>query len=53
MLKLCLVGYYSVQLWPKEKAVVMPQGAARNEPNSDPFLPPPVGRMSFSWYDEY
>ncbi len=39
----------SIQLWPKEKAVVMPQGAARNEPNSDPFLPPPVGRMKFSW----
>lgn len=40
---------FSVQLWPKDKAVVMPQGGARNEPNSDPFLPPPVGRISFSW----
>ena len=61
----------SIQLWPKEKAVVMPQvlsydlfnminiivfncyhlfqGAAREDPNSDPYCPPPVGRMTWSW----
>ena len=39
----------SVQLWPKAKAAMMPVGAARSEPNSNPFLPPPVGRLKFSW----
>lgn len=38
---------YSVQIWPKDKATVMRAGGARNEPNTDPFLPPPVGRMKF------
>ena len=27
----------------------MPVGAARNDPNTNPFLPPPVGRLTFSW----
>ena len=40
---------YSVQIWPKEKALLMPVGAARNDPNTNPFLPPPVGRLKFSW----
>jgi hypothetical protein len=40
---------YSIQIWPKDKAIVMPAGAARTEPNSNPFLPPPVGRLKFSW----
>ncbi len=40
---------YSVQIWPKEKAVLMPVGSGRNEPNTNPFLPPPVGRLKFSW----
>jgi hypothetical protein len=39
-----------VQIWPKDKALVMPAGAGRNEPNSNPFCPPPVGRFKFSWY---
>ncbi|RYH04774.1 hypothetical protein EON65_46530 [archaeon] len=39
---------YSVQIWPKEKALAMPVGAARTSPNTNPFLPPPVGRMQFS-----
>jgi len=39
----------SLQLWPKEKAIAMPSGAARNDPNSNPFLPPPVGRIKWSW----
>lgn len=40
---------YSIQIWPKEKSLVMPVGGARNEPNTNPFLPPPVGRLKFSW----
>jgi hypothetical protein len=40
---------YSIQIWPKDKATVMPVGAGRNEPNNNPFLPPPVGRLKFSW----
>lgn len=43
--KVCL----GMQIWPKDKAKVMPVGAARTEPNQDPFLPPPVGRLKFSW----
>lgn len=40
---------YSIQLWPKEKGQVMPVGAGRQEPNNDPYLPPPTGRLQFSW----
>jgi hypothetical protein len=39
---------YSIQIWPKDKATVMAVGAARSEPNTNPFLPPPVGRLKFS-----
>ena len=39
----------SLQIWPKEKSIAMPSGAARNDPNSNPFLPPPVGRIKWSW----
>jgi hypothetical protein len=39
----------SVQIWPKEKAVLMRAGSGRSEPNQNPFLPPPVGRFKFSW----
>ena len=39
----------SLQIWPKDKAVAMPAGGARNEPNGNPFLPPPVGRLQWSW----
>ena len=39
----------SIQIWPKDRATAMPAGAARNEPNSNPFLPPPVGRIKWSW----
>lgn len=41
---------YSIQIWPKDKATVMAVGAARSEPNTNPFLPPPVGRLKFSLY---
>ena len=27
----------------------MPVGIGHEEPNSNPFLPPPVGRFQFSW----
>jgi hypothetical protein len=47
---LLLLSPHSVQIWPKDKALVMPAGAGRNEPNSNPFCPPPVGRFKFSWY---
>ena len=40
---------YSIQIWPKDKATLMPVGNARTEPNTNPFLPPPVGRLKFSW----
>ena len=40
---------YSVQIWPKDKAVLFNVGSARNEPNTNPFLPPPTGRLKFSW----
>merc|ERR1711871_572202 len=39
----------NVQLWPKDKAIVMPVGARRDEPNTNPYLPPPVGRLKWSW----
>jgi hypothetical protein len=42
----------SIQIWPKTKAILMPVGAGRNEPNTNPFLPPPVGRLKFSWYGQ-
>jgi hypothetical protein len=39
----------SLQIWPKDKANALPAGSARNEPNTNPFLPPPVGRLKWSW----
>lgn len=39
----------SLQIWPKEKAEAFPSGPSRNEPNVNPFLPPPVGRLKWSW----
>jgi len=40
---------YSIQIWPKDKATAMNVGPGRNEPNTNPFCPPPVGRLKFSW----
>lgn len=40
---------YSIQIWPKDKATAMAVGPARTEPNTNPFCPPPVGRLQFSW----
>ena len=39
----------SLQIWPKDKANALPSGPARNEPNVNPMLPPPVGRLQWSW----
>jgi len=44
---------FSVQIWPKDKAVAMHVGSARSEPNTNPYLPPPVGRFKFSWNPFY
>lgn len=43
-------GFVRVQIdiVPKDHAENNKVGAAREEPNSDPFLPPPIGRLSFS-----
>jgi hypothetical protein len=43
-------GFVRVQIdiVPKDHAENNKVGSAREEPNSDPFLPPPIGRLSFS-----
>jgi hypothetical protein len=40
---------WSIQIWPKDKAIALPVGQGRNEPNNNPYLPPPVGRLKWSW----
>jgi hypothetical protein len=37
-----------VDVYPKAMAEANKVGEARQEPNVNPFLPPPVGRLSFS-----
>ena len=37
-----------IELVTKENALENPLGEGRNEPNTDPFLPPPEGRIEFS-----
>ena len=37
-----------VDIMPADYAKDNPVGSARNDPNTNPFLPPPVGRLSFS-----
>lgn len=44
---------YGIQIWPKDKALIMKVGSARSAPNQDPFLPPPTGRLQFSWNPFY
>jgi hypothetical protein len=39
----------SFELVPAEQAEACPVGSGRDDPNIDPFLPPPVGRIKFSW----
>jgi hypothetical protein len=37
-----------IEIVPKHDALENPLGEGRNEPNTDPFLPPPEGRIEFS-----
>lgn len=37
-----------IDIYPKEMADTNKVGEARQEPNVNPFLPPPIGRLSFS-----
>ncbi|CAM9371706.1 unnamed protein product, partial [Hapterophycus canaliculatus] len=39
----------SLELLPKEAADAQPVGSGRNDPNQNPYLPPPAGRMKFSF----
>ena len=43
-------GFVLVQIdiVPKDYAEANNVGSAREEPNTNPFLPPPIGRLSFS-----
>jgi hypothetical protein len=38
----------SVDILPKDQAKLNPVGDARSDPNQNPFLPPPIGRLSLS-----
>lgn len=38
----------SLELLPKDAADAQAVGSGRNEPNQNPYLPPPAGRMKFS-----
>lgn len=37
-----------IDVYPKKLAEMNKVGEARQEPNVNPFLPPPIGRLSFS-----
>ena len=37
-----------IDIYPKAQAENNKVGTARQEPNHSPFLPPPIGRISFS-----
>ena len=39
----------SVEIVPGEEAKERPVGYGRTEPNTDPYLPPPSGRLQFSY----
>jgi len=43
--KLCI----SCQIMPKAEAKMNDNGFGRNDPNHSPLLPPPTGRLTFSW----
>mmetsp|Transcript_19079 Transcript_19079/g.72115 ORF Transcript_19079/g.72115 Transcript_19079/m.72115 type:complete len:2052 (-) Transcript_19079:79-6234(-) len=40
--------WISVEIWPKSYAEGYPVGTGRSDPNQNPYLPPPVGRLQFS-----
>ena len=37
-----------IDIYPKDQAEANKVGEARQEPNCNPYLPPPIGRLSFS-----
>ena len=37
-----------MRIVPMEAAKAKPVGAARENPNMEPYLPPPIGRIEFS-----
>lgn len=39
----------SLEIFPEKLAQGCKVGKGREEPNINPYLPPPVGRMKFSW----
>ena len=39
----------SLEIVPKWYAELHPVGKGRDEPNMNPYLPPPVGRIQFTW----
>jgi hypothetical protein len=39
----------SISIVPEADAISRPVGTGREEPNNNPYLPPPVGRFSFSF----
>jgi hypothetical protein len=39
----------SISIAPASEAESRPVGAGRDEPNNNPYLPPPVGRFAFSF----
>jgi len=39
----------SFEIVPKELATLCPVGHGRSSPNQNPFLPPPIGRIHWSW----
>mmetsp|Transcript_9637 Transcript_9637/g.30891 ORF Transcript_9637/g.30891 Transcript_9637/m.30891 type:complete len:1963 (-) Transcript_9637:92-5980(-) len=43
----------TIEILPEEEAEVRPAGHGRSEPNSNPYLPPTTGRMSFSYNPFY
>ena len=38
-----------MEVLPKKTADACKVGLGRDDPNNDPYLPPPIGRMQWSW----
>jgi len=43
--------FLSFEVMPASEASQLPAGIGRSEPNTNPALPPPEGRMKLSWLD--